>query len=249
MKTFLQWLFAGAILLVSPLSIRAADDETDPPEKPLHPIEGSWRWNFTMPDGTTSRPKLVLAIKDGKLTGTTSFRAGTETPIANATLKGDQLRFQVVRKRDGLPIVTTYTGTWSGKSITGKIESNWEGEKQSYDWHAERAHLGAEGRWTWPFSFRADRRPFAMRVDLEQDGETLTGFMPAWGRRGGKTEIKNGTIKDGEIYFETERGSEDNKVVTVYKGKQRGDRIKGTIEYTDFEGEDRKVEWNAKRVD
>jgi hypothetical protein len=202
-----------------------------------------------MPDGTASRPKLVLAVKDGKLTGNTSFRPGTEIPITNAVLKGDQLRFQVIRERDGQEIVTTYSGTWTPKLIKGKVESNWAGEKQSYDWEAQRGHVGAEGTWRWPFFFRQGSRPFQARVDLEQDGETLTGSMPAFGRGRRKTEIKNGTIKNGEIYFEVERGSDENKQITIYKGKQKGDTITGTIEFTDFEGEERKDKWDAKRVD
>src|SRR5438552_3960730 len=87
-----------AFVLMAASRLLAAEDED---AKPTHPLDGSWRWNFIMPDGTTVRPKLVLSVKDGKLTGTTSFRAGSETPITNAVLKGDELRFDVVRNREG----------------------------------------------------------------------------------------------------------------------------------------------------
>jgi hypothetical protein len=87
-----------------------------------------------------------------------------------------------------------------------------------------------------------------MRVDLEQNGEILTGSMPGF-RVGRRTEIKNGTIKNGELYFETERTFEDTTFITKYTGKQTGDTIKGTIESTGFDGEERKNEWQAKRVD
>src|SRR2546423_4544775 len=156
--------------------VLAAEDED---AKVAHPLDGSWRWNFTMPDGTTIRPKLVLAVKDGKLTGTTSFRAGTEAPITNAVLKGDELRFDVVREREGQQILTTYSGKWSTNAIKGKVESNWAGEKQTFDWEAQRAHLGIEGTWRWMSSF--GRREFAQRVELEQNGEIVTGSMPGFG--------------------------------------------------------------------
>src|SRR5689334_10041587 len=107
MKSAFKLLFGLSLLVAIPLL--AAEDED---AKPTHPLDGSWRWNFAMPDGTTVRPKLVLAVKNGKLTGTTSFRAGTEAPITNAVLNGDQLRFDVVRDRDGQQIVTTYSGKW-----------------------------------------------------------------------------------------------------------------------------------------
>jgi hypothetical protein len=214
-------------------------------EEAVPTLDGTWRWTFTMPDGTTSRPKLTLTTAHGGLSGTNSFRPGTETPITNAVLNGQDLRFQVIREREGQEIVTTYSGKWSGKTIKGKIESNWAGETQSYDWEAQRAHNGIEGTWKWPVTF--DTRKFDARVDLEQDGETLTGTMPGFGRRR-KIEIKNGSIKNGEVYFETERGAEEDKVVTIYKGKQTGDTIKGTIETT-VDGEERKNAWEAKRVD
>src|SRR5687768_16096468 len=97
--------------------------------KATHTIDGTWRWTFTMPDGTTSRPKLILETENGKLTGTSSFRPGSDAPITNVVFNGDLIRFQVIRAREGQEIVTTYTGQWSGKNIKGKIESNWAGQK------------------------------------------------------------------------------------------------------------------------
>jgi hypothetical protein len=198
-----------------------------------------------MPDGAITRPKLILATEDGKLTGRTSFRPGTETSITNVSLKGDELRFQVVRERDGHEIITSYRGQWSGKIIKGKVESNWAGEKQVYDWEAQRAHEGASGTWKWTNSFRG--RKFEMRIDLEQEGETLTGSMPGFGRRR-RIEIKNGSVKDGTIYFEIERGREEEKIVTRYSAKQTGDNLKGTMETT-VDGEEQKTDWEARRID
>ena len=142
--------FTLALAGLGAARLLAADEE---PAKAPHPLEGSWRWNFTMPDGTTVRPKLILAVQEGKVTGTTSFRPDSESPITNAVIKGDELSFQVIRDRDGQQIVTTYTGKWDAKSIKGKVESNWAGEKQSYDWEAKRAHFGVEGTWRWTADF------------------------------------------------------------------------------------------------
>jgi len=230
MKTRLTAIVYGLALLLCPFHQPAHAAETSGKTTPA--IDGTWRWTFTMPDGTTSRPKLILATENGKLTGTTSFRPGTETSITNAILRGDELSFQVIRKREDQEIITTYTGKWSGK--------------QSYDWEAQRAHEGAEGTWKWPVTFRG--RKLDARVDLEQDDDILTGTMPVFGRGRSKIEIKNGSIINGEIYFEVERGPAENKIVTKYTGKQTGDKIKGTIETT-VDGEERKSDWEAKRVD
>ena len=69
--------------------------------------------------------------------------------------------------------------------------------------------------------------------------------MPVFGRGRSKIEIKNGSIKNGEIYFEIERGPAENKVITRYTEKQTGDKIKGTIETT-VDGEERKSRLGPK---
>ena len=48
------------------------------------------------------------------------------------------------------------------------------------------------------------------------------------------------------MYFEIERGAAENKVLSIYKGKQTGDTINGTIET--FAGERKsEVPWVAHR--
>src|SRR5438309_1927796 len=78
--------------------------------RPADSIEGIWRWKFPMPDGSVANPTLRLSLEDGRLTGTSSFRAGSETPITNIVFNNRTIRFQVVRERDGKPIITTYIG-------------------------------------------------------------------------------------------------------------------------------------------
>jgi len=252
MKAELTTLLVGLALFSSALCppSRAAEEGNDH----ISEIEGTWRWNFTMPDGSAIRPKLVLKIEDGKLTGTASFRSGTETAITNAVLNGNELRFQVIRERDGLDVLTTYTGRWSDKVIKGKIESNWAGQNQTFDWNAQRAHFGVEGVWRWTNSLFGDlaganaRRGGRLetRVDLDQNGEKVTGKTIS--RSGRPVPIKNGSITNNEVYFEIERTFGDNKFLTKYRGKQTADTIKGTMEM-EFNDELREGEWIARRID
>jgi hypothetical protein len=244
MRTQLKILVHVLALVFSAASHPAFAAEEN--AKPSRTIDGIWRWTFTMPDGTSSRPKLTLMTEDGQLTGTSSFRPGSETPITNVVLNGDQLRFQVVRERSGQEIVTTYSGQWIGKKIKGKVESNWAGQKKTYDWEAECAYEGAEGIWKWTASFRG--RKYEARVKLEQEGEILTGAIPGLRRGGRSIKVTNGSIKNGEVYFEIERGAGQDKVVTIYKGKQTGDTIKGTIEAT-IDGKEQTSKWEARRAD
>ena len=225
-------------------------------------LEGTWRWTFTMPDGTTNRPKLRFSVEDGQLTGSTSFRAGTETPVTNLLVNGDQVGFQVIRRRSDRDVVTTYSGKWSDQSIKGKIESDWDGEKQTFDWEAIRAHHGVEGIWRWTNSFFGGGggggrgpgargpggrgRGFDSRVELEQDGDRVTGKTIS--RGGPSVTITNGVFTNGVIYFEIERVFFETRSVTRHLGRQSGDTIKGTME-SEVNGEERVIDWEAMRVD
>jgi hypothetical protein len=249
------WLLSS----IQPAPAADADLKTAPT------LAGTWRWNFTMPDGSTTRPKLKLMVEDGQLSGATSFRPGSEAPITNIVVDGDQVSFQVIRQRAGEEIVTRYSGQWTDKSIKGKIESTWAGEKQIFNWNAERAHLGVEGVWRWTNSFFAGfggggggrppggrgtggrGRGFESRVELEQEGHKVTGkTVGRFGRS--PSLVSNGSITNNEVYFEIERTFGETKFVTRYQGKQDGDLIKGTMEQ-EFDGEDRVIDWEAERVD
>lgn len=253
MKPFIPILLGLATLGTATLVQTTSGAEAE--GKAAFPLEGTWRWNFTMPDGIVTRPKLRLTTENGQIIGVTSFRSGTETAITNALLTGDLLSFQVIRRREGQDITTTYSGRWSDKTIKGKIESNWAGEKQTYDWVAERAHLGVEGAWRWTNSFFSGRgggrpgggrgRGFESRVELEQEGEKISGHTVG---RFGRTSITNGVFTNGVIYFEIERVFGETRNLTRHHGRQIGDIITGTLE-SEVEGEDRTIDWEATRVD
>ncbi len=224
-------------------------------------LEGTWRWNFVMPDGTTNRPKLRFTVDDGRLTGKTSFRSGTETTVTNLAVTGDQVSFQVVRRRNDRDVVTTYAGKWNDQAIKGKIESDWAGEKQAFDWEATRAHHGVEGVWRWTNSFFGGGggggggrgpggrgRGFESRVELEQEGERITGKTVSSRGPIGSVAITNGFFTNGVIYFEIERTFFETRTLTKHQGKVSGDSIKGTLE-SEVNGEDREIEWEATRVD
>src|SRR5206468_169087 len=120
------------------------------------PVDGTWQWHFTMPDGTELQPKLKLKQHGTNLTGSSSVRAGTDITITNGVIDGDELRFEVVRRHHEATVTTRYTGRRDGDVIRGKVESNWTGESQSYPWEARRL-AGIDGSWKWD-SFFGERR-------------------------------------------------------------------------------------------
>jgi hypothetical protein len=258
MKTTSMILNSVVVALIVAVGLAAQDSEPELQPEPVS-IDGAWRWDFVMPDGTVTRPRLTLTTSDGALSGTTSFRPGSECAITNVTLQGDRLRYQVFRERNGVLTTTTYTGIWSGKLIHGKIESNWAGPMQSFDWEAIRSHAGVEGVWTWQNSFTSPARANASpgrggrvgldiptRVLLRQENERVTG--KAFPRLGRSIPIAHGSITNNDVYFEIERTYRTNSILVKYHGKQTGDAISGSMEL-EMNGRTRKADWEAKRLD
>lgn len=95
--------------------------------------------------GTPAQNTLVLALKDGKLTGKVTMMGRGEPQtfdIKDASLKDDVVSFSVERPgRDGGPArVTKYSGKLAGDTITGKAEGPGRGgEVMSNDWVAKKS--------------------------------------------------------------------------------------------------------------
>lgn len=111
---------------------------------------GTWKWTTQGRGGggggggTPRESTLVLAMKDGKLTGklTTPGRGGDpmSSEISNASLKGDVISFTVEREFNGNKFVTKYNGKLAGDTITGEAESpGRDGQTMKREWNAKRA--------------------------------------------------------------------------------------------------------------
>jgi len=234
---------SAALLLVLMLFTLFAQAADDAPKK--SPFEGIWRWEFAMPDGSEVTPTLKLRTKDGKLTGTSRFRSGTETEIRNVKVKGDELSFDVKRDYLGDEIVTHYTGKLAGNdTIKGKITAKSSGGEHSYDWEAKRAS-GIDGIWKWSVMF--GEREFESRVTLKREGEKLRGKITAFR---GDRDIQHGRFRNNVVSFEVERRGRDGggSSTNFYRGKFADDKITGTYTFS-WEGDTRTNEWNAVRAD
>ena len=94
---------------------------------------GKWKWSVER-NGETFESKLELKLDGDKLSGTFTGRDGKETPIAEASFKDGEVKFQITRERDGQSFTIKYSGKVSGDTITGKIETG----DRTRDWKAER---------------------------------------------------------------------------------------------------------------
>ncbi|HEV3415502.1 MAG TPA: hypothetical protein VG056_01760 [Pirellulales bacterium] len=96
---------------------------------------------------------------------------------------------------------------------------------------------------TWKWERKISDQTIAVSLKLKLDGDKLTGTLSA---RNMDTEIQDGQFKDGDISFTVTRDRNGQKFTQKYAGKQSGDTIKGQVE-VEFNGESRKVDWEAKR--
>jgi hypothetical protein len=100
-------------------------------------VTGTWKSSFTNQNGQVRESTFKLKAEGEKLTGTVSGR-NNDTAIGEGKIKGDEVSFQVVREFNGNTMTNKYSGKLSGDTITGKSESQRDGQPQSRDWVAKR---------------------------------------------------------------------------------------------------------------
>ena len=86
------------------------------------------------------------------------------------------------------------------------------------------------GKWTYEQAGRQGGPARQVTITLKQDGNTLTGSVPGFGRGGDNppppSEIQNGKIDGDKVSFETVRTMGDNKITTKYTGTVSGNEMK-----------------------
>jgi hypothetical protein len=82
---------------------------------------------------------LTLRLEDGKLTGHIPARNNTVTPIDEGIYKDGEISFSITRDVNGVKRTSKYSGKLSTDTITGKIESEREGQKVTTEWVAKRS--------------------------------------------------------------------------------------------------------------
>lgn len=237
----IKLICTAVVLLGLANPLRAADSS---PAK-TSPLEGTWRWDFAMPDGTPATPQIKFKTdKKGVLTGTSSFRKGSEVTVTNLVVSGDKVSFDVVRDYLGDKMLTHYAGTFQGDTLKGQITSKANGTEQVYDWDAHRIS-GLDGNWKWSMDFGRGR-PVEFTVTLKQEGGKVTGKVKS---AFGESDIHTGKIKDNRVSFETERkGSDGSTRITRYHGKLANEKISGMTE-ANIGGEWRTNKWEPVRAD
>ena len=190
--------------------------------------EGTWKWTFERND-----QKVEMSVKlkwaDGKLTGVYVGRDGMEAPIKDGSFKDGKVSFAITRERNGQEFTVKYQAKLDGDTLKGTTEFNANGEARSRDWEAKRAAAaGGTLSGPWKVVLESPMGQLERSIKLKVDGEKLTGTFTG---QLGEMEIKEGKVKGNEFSFLVAAERDGNTMKFTYKGKQDGDKIKGTVDY------------------
>ena len=234
-QTWLGVVFMGLAAVLQTSTVRA-DEQADP--------SGTWKWERTFGDNTVQFT-LRLNLKGERVSGTyASSRAKTE--IKHGKVDGDELSFQVDREFNDRKFTINFRGKVSEDAIKGKGEFSADGNSREFDWEAKRSVGLADVVGTWKLRIEtANGNVREPSLKLTKKGEELTGVYT--GRRG-DIEAKNIEIKDNQLTFEISGENDGNQWKVAYKGKPRGNSIKGTIDF-DFGGNTGTVDFEGKLKD
>ena len=123
---------------------------------------------------------------------------------------------------------------WVGLAAFGMIAGLVQG--------AVAADAKVAGTWTWTQTRNDQEMKITLKV--KQEGDKLTGDIE---NPRGKTDISDGSVKDGVVSFHVVREFNGNKMDFKYTGKVEGDTLKLKVEWERY-GEKQNRDVEAKRV-
>ena len=233
----MKWINTIALfaLIISSNTFGAAPD-----------VSGKWKWKYERNNGEPIDIVMNLRQQDSKLSGTVQS-GDREMKVEDGKLTSDgQVTFYITVELDSGPLKVEFSGKAQADKITGKAQyPAGENEKREVEWIAKRdAVRDLSGKWNSVFK-RQDGTPMETTLQLKQNGEKLTGTQ-AFNEN--ESEISDGKVQGEEVTFKIVREREGRTVTAKYKGKvQSNNSIKGEIE-SDWTGEVRKLEWEAKKA-
>jgi len=209
-------------------------------------VSGKWKWIYER-NGEPLDIQMTVKQEGSKLSGKISAPENREMEIHDGKISEDgKLSFYIELQRDSGPLKINFSGKSDGEKITGKTEyTSDQGEKRERDWNPKRDQAqNLSGKWVSTFK-RSDGTPMETTLQLKQSGDKLTGVQTF---NENETELRDGKVQGEEVSFKTLRERDGRTVTAKYRGKlQKDNSIKGEIE-SDWTGEVRRMEWEAKRA-
>jgi hypothetical protein len=108
---------------------------------------------------------------------------------------------------------------------------------------ADDKKADASGTWKWTFT-TPNGQEIKSSMKLKHEGDKLSGVLI--GRDGKEAKIEDAKVEGNNVSFQVTRERMGQKFTIKYSGKLSGDTITGKMEFN-IMGEDRSIEWEAKR--
>ncbi|MCZ6794088.1 MAG: hypothetical protein O7J95_10810 [Planctomycetota bacterium] len=190
---------------------------------------GTYTWERTRGDRTFKRA-LKLEFRGHTLTGTYKGRRDP-VKLEEVKLEGNKISFQYTRSFNDRDFTIKYQGILTESGIKGTVEfPSRDGGRTSRPWEAKRGVDVSDvlGLWKLKFAGR-DAETIETSIKVSKDGDKLTGLYTSPRR---ERQAQNVTLKDGELSFEIKGETEEGTSYFVtYRGKPRGNSIKGTLTF------------------
>ncbi len=207
-------------------------------------VSGKWTWIYER-NGEALNIEMNVKQENGKLSGKVIAPENRTAEIHDGKISEDgKVSFYIEYQRDSGPLRIDFSGKVEGDKIAGKTEyTNDQGEKRERDWNPKRVQ-DLTGKWDSTFK-RSDGTPMESTLQLKQDGEKLTGTQSF---NENETALKDGKVSGDQVTFTILRERDGRTVTAKYNGKiQKDGSIKGEIA-SDWTGEVRKLDWEAKKA-
>ncbi len=208
-------------------------------------VTGKWAWIYER-NGEPLNIEMNVKQEEGKVSGKIIAPENRSAEIHDGKITEEgKLTFYINYERDSGPLRIDFAGTVKDDKITGKSSYKTdEGEKRENDWTPKRAAVHSlSGKWNSTFK-RSDGTPMETTLKLKQEGDKLTGTQ-SFGDN--ETSLTDGKVDGDQVTFRILRERDGRTVTSKYKGKLLKDNsIKGEIE-SDWTGEVRHLEWEARK--
>lgn len=136
------------------------------------PVGGTWRWKTKTAAGQTAS-SLTLEQQFQAVSGAVRFAEGPAVPMAEASLKGKQIKFSATPRIEDKEVKVVYEGTVEGDTVKGTQKWLTGPFAGTHPWRATRDRLNITGRWQVRVPQHADRNGI-LRIQRKESGFLAT---------------------------------------------------------------------------
>jgi len=218
-----------AVLLASTLTTTLADDTAEKKKKANHNPSGTWVWESEVA-GTFLDNKLILNWRNKELTGEFSNDVA-DLEIENGKFDGETFSFTLEFDAEGTEVLVEFSGVADGDKMTGNSKVDLDGEELDLPVEAVRKTGKRDVLGEWNLSIELDSgEEFNPVVTLKLEKGKLTGTYAD--DIAGTHDLKDVSLKNNVLTFSIggEAEGDGTPFSAKFRGKPRGDRIRGKAE-------------------